>query len=95
MKHIFGSSAEGPTSQKLSPGRQVPISESVEKYGGFFGEIVYREWYSDTPAYRREHPDLRARQGRLMLVVELENSPPGLEPVILCYQEQVSPVSTD
>ena len=33
-------------SQQLSPGQWVRISESVEKYGGLFGEIIHREGYS-------------------------------------------------
>ena len=71
------------------------LREGVEKYGGLFGKIIHREWATGSTVYRREHPVATAGRGRLALVVQLENPPLGLEPVILCYEEQVSQVSAE
>ena len=75
--------------RQLSIGQRVQLRESEEKYGGLFGHVIHREWVGDKAAYRREHPEARPGQGRLALVVQLEDPPPGMEPVILCYEEQV------
>ena len=69
------------------------IREDAERYGGLLGEIIHRERISGSPVYRREHPDIKAGEGRLALVVELVDPPPGFEPVILCYEDQISQVS--
>ena len=80
--------------RQLSLGQRVRLRDAVEKYGGLFGEIIHREWVTGVTVYRREHPEAGVGQGILALVVQLEGPPPGLEPVILCYEEQVSPDPT-
>ena len=76
--------------RQLSIGQRVQLRESEEKYGGLFGHIIHRDWVTGNVVYRREHPEARPGQGRLALVVQLEDPLPGMEPVILCYEEQVS-----
>jgi len=86
---------------QLSLGQRVQLKADIQKYGGLFGEIIHREWVTGDKVYRRERPEartgpstgLRAGQGRLALVIQLEDPPPDLEPVILCYEEHVSPAS--
>ena len=78
----------------LQLGQRVYVREDVETYGGLAGRVIHQGQVADGAAYRREHPAMRSSQGRLALVVELvvelEDPPPGLEPVILCYEDQVS-----
>ena len=76
--------------QQLSLGQRVRLRGDVEKYRGLFGRIIHREWVTGGAVYHREHPEVRAGRGRLALVVELEDPPPGFEPVVMCYEEQVS-----
>ena len=80
-------------SQELTPGQQVRISESVEKYGGLIGEIIYVEAAAGKGAFRREFPNSDEATARDAFVVLLENPSPGLEPVILCYEDQTSRMS--
>lgn len=70
-------------------GQRVQIRRDVERYGGLFGEIIHREWVTGEVRYRRRHPLSRPDPGRLALVVNLEDPPAGLEPVILCYEDQL------
>ena len=70
-------------------GRRVRLREDVEKYGGLLGEIIHREWVTENVTYSRRHPLSPRPGGRLALVVSLEHAPPGLEPVILCYEEHL------
>ena len=79
---------------ELPTGQKVRIREGVAKYGGLAGEIIHREWIKEDQVYRRENPEGRAGEGRLALVVRLENPTPGLEPVILCYSEDVLQTSS-
>ena len=77
-------------SQPLEPGQKVQIEPGVEKYGGLFGEIIHREWVTGDVTYNRR-PLSKPPGGRLALVVSLDAPGPGLEPVILCYEEQLRP----
>ncbi len=77
-------------SQQPALGQRVRIREGVEKYGGLCGQIIHRQWVTGSGVYHREGPGVRAGQGQLALVIALEDPPPGLEPVILCYEEHIS-----
>lgn len=77
-------------SQQPALGQRVRIREGVEKYGGLSGQIIHRQWVTGSVAYHREGPTVRGGQGQLALVVALEDPPPDLEPVILCYEEHIS-----
>ena len=77
-------------SQQLAIGQRVRVREGVERYGGLFGRIIHRQWVTGSVVYHREEPEAGVGRGQLALVVELEDPPPGLEPVILCYEEHVS-----
>ena len=79
-------------SQQPASGQRVRIKEDVEKYGGLCGQIIHLQWVTGSVAYHRENPRVRPEQGQLALVVALENPPPDLEPVILCYEEHISPI---
>ena len=76
--------------QQLQLGQRVQMKPDIEKYGGLFGEIIHREWIEADTVFRRENPEGRPGQGRLSLVVQLEDPSPDLEPIILCYEDQVS-----
>ena len=66
--------------------------EDVEKYGGLFGQIIHLQWVTGSAVYHREGPEARVGQGQVALVVELEDPPPGLESVILCYEGHISQI---
>ena len=55
-----------------------------------FGRIIHRQWVTGSVVYHREGPEAGVGQGQLAVVGELEDPPPGLEPVILCYEEHIS-----
>ena len=77
-------------SQQPALEQRVRIRESVEKYGGLYGQIIHRQWVTGSVVYHREGPTVSTGQGQLALVVALEDPPPDLEPVILCYEEHIS-----
>ena len=76
--------------RRLPVGQRVRLKDDVPKCGGLSGEVIHLEWVTEEAAYRREHPYARRTPGRPALVVQLDNPPPNLEPVIMCYEEQVS-----
>ena len=78
----------------LSVGQRVRVREDAEKYGGLIGVIIRREWVTEHKGHRREHPEARQVDGRLAVIVQLEDPPAGFEPVILCYEEQVALASS-
>ena len=75
--------------EPLRTGQRVRVREDVERYGGLFGEIIHREPATGDVTYMPRRPRPGRPNGRLVLVVGLENPSPGLEPVILCYEEQL------
>ena len=77
-------------SQQPASGQRVRIREGVEKYGGLCGRVIHRQWVTGSVVYHRESPEAKVGQGQIALVVELEDPSPGLEPVILCYEEHVA-----
>ena len=77
--------ARGP----LRRGQRVRVREGVDRYGGMFGTIIHREPATGDAAYASRRPLTGSPAGGLVLVVSLEDPGPGLEPVILCYEEQL------
>ena len=73
----------------LRRGHRVRVREGVDKYGGLFGEVIHGEPVTGDAAYASRRPLARGPAGRLALVVSLEDPGPGLEPVILCYEDQL------
>ena len=80
---------------QLSLGQNVRIREGVEKYRGLFGRIIHRQRVTGSAAYHREPTHSKLVQGRLAVVVQLKDPPAGVEPVILCYEEQVTLIAND
>ena len=77
----------------LPVGQRVLVRKGVEKYGGLPGRVIHREWVTGERVYQRVHRHAKTGQGRLAVVVELEDPPSGFEPVILCYEEHLSPLA--
>jgi hypothetical protein len=76
--------------ESFQAGQRVRVREDVEKYGGLFGEIIHRTAVTEDVTYEPRRPRSGRPAARLALVVSLEDPAPGLEPVILCYEEQVA-----